>query len=194
LKNRSSYWQLIPFILPQGTMIALAFICTVLFTTLWPIQAWLAGELTEYIGQGDTQSIARLAGLAAVVFIGKGIVQYGQDSLMAKAALTIALNLRKVVYGHLQKLSLNYFEMAKTGDLTYRLTEDIDRIGEVVNQFFHDFVPCILQLIVVLGYMLWLNWQLTIATLLLAPFMGIIIGAFGETLLQYSRHSQNPYF
>ena len=74
---------------------------------------------------------------------------------------------------------------------TYRLTEDIDRIGEVVNQFFHDFVPCILQLIVVLGYMLWLNWQLTIATLILAPLMAIIIGAFGEKLLQYSRRSQN---
>ena len=191
MKNRSSYWQLIPFILPQSKTISLAFICTLLFTAQWPIQAWLAGELTEYIGKGDTNSIARLAGLAAAVFIGKGIVQYGQDSLMAKAALTIALNVRKVVYGHLQRLSLNYFEVAKTGDLTYRLTEDIDRIGEVVNQFFHDFVPCILQLIVVLGYMLWLNWQLTIATLILAPFMAIIIGAFGEKLLQYSRRSQN---
>lgn len=169
----------------------MAFICTLLFTAQWPIQAWLAGELTEHIGNGDTSSIARLAGVAAIVFIGKGIVQYGQDSLMAKAALIIALNLRRVVYGHLQKLSLNYFEVAKTGDLTYRLTEDIDRIGEIINQFFHDFIPCILQLIVVLGYMLWLNWQLTIATLILAPVMAVIIGTFGEKLLQYSRRSQN---
>ena len=129
--------------------------------------------------------------MAAVVFLLQGLAQYGQDSLMAKASLNAALNLRKTVYGHLQKLSLNYFEVAKTGDLTYRLTEDIDRIGEVINQFFHDFVPCILQLIVVLGYMLWLNWQLTIATLVLAPVMGIIIGTFGEKLLQYSRRSQN---
>ena len=190
MNHRSSYWQLIPFILPQSATITLAFGCTLLFTTLWPLQAWLAGEMTEYIGKGDLNNIARLAGLTAVIFIVKGVVQYGQDSLMAKAALTIALNLRKVVYAHLQKLSLNYFEIAKTGDLTYRLTEDIDRIGEVVNQFFHDFVPCILQLIVVLGYMLWLNWQLTIATLILAPVIAAIIGAFGEKLLEYSRRSQ----
>jgi len=191
LKNRSSYWQLIPFIRPQSATIALAFVCTLFFTTLWPIQAWLAGEMTESIGKGDTNNIARLAGFTAIVFIVKGIVQYGQDSLMAKAALKITLDLRKIVYSHLQKLSLNYFEVAKTGDLTYRLTEDIDRIGEVINQFFHDFVPCILQLIVVLGYMLWLNWQLTTATLVLAPLMAIIIGAFGEKLLLYSRRSQN---
>ena len=190
MKNRS-YWELIPFIRPQSLTIVQAFICTLIFTAFWPVKAWLAGEVSQYIGRGDPGSIARIAGLTAIVFLLQGVAQYGQDSLMAKAALNVTLNLRKFVYGHLQKLSLNYFEVAKTGDLTYRLTEDIDRIGEVINQFFHDFVPCILQLVVVLGYMLWLNWQLTIATLILAPVMGIIIGAFGEKLLKYSRLSQN---
>ena len=190
MKNRS-YWQLLPFIRPQSLTIVWAFICTLIFTVFWPIKAWLAGEVSQYIGKGDPSNIARIAGLAAIVFLLQGVAQYGQDSLMAKASLNAALNLRKTVYAHLQKLSLNYFEVAKTGDLTYRLTEDIDRIGEVINQFFHDFVPCILQLIVVLGYMLWLNWQLTIATLVLAPVMGIIIGTFGEKLLKYSRRSQN---
>ncbi|BAZ45631.1 ABC transporter family protein [Chondrocystis sp. NIES-4102] len=191
MKNSSSYWQLIPFIRPQSPTIILAFLFTLLFTIFWPIQAWLAGEMTEYIGKGDTRSIGRLAALAAVIFLLRGIAQYGQDSLMAKAALNIALKLRQFVYSHLQKLSLNYFEVVKTGDLTYRLTEDIDRIGEVVNQFFHDFIPCVLQLIVVLGYMFWLNWQLTIATLILAPLMALIIGLFGDKLLQFSRRSQN---
>ena len=191
LKNRSSYWQLLTFVRPESLTIALAFVCTIIFTVFWPIKAWLAGEVSQYIGKGDPGSIARIAGLAAIVFLLQGIAQYGQDALMAKASLNAAFNLRKAVYAHLQRLSLRYFETAKTGDLTYRLTEDIDRIGEVINQFFHDFVPCILQLIVVLGYMLWLNWQLTIATLILAPVMAMIIGAFGEKLLTYSRRSQN---
>ena len=191
MKNRFSYWQLIFYIRPQSLTITLALVCTVIFTIFWPIQAWLAGQMADFIGKGDINNIARLAGLAAIIFLLRGIAQYGQDSLMAKAALTIALNLRKVVYSHLQRLSLNYFEVAKTGDLTYRLTEDVDRIGEVINQFFHDFIPCILQLIVVLGYMLYLNWQLTLATLVLAPFMAIVIGVFGEKLLEFSRRSQS---
>ncbi len=191
MKNRFSYWQLIFYIRPQSLTITLALVCTVIFTVFWPIQAWLAGQMADFIGKGDIDNIARLAGLAAIIFLLRGIAQYGQDSLMAKAALTIALNLRKVVYSHLQRLSLNYFEVAKTGDLTYRLTEDVDRIGEVINQFFHDFIPCILQLIVVLGYMFYLNWQLTLATLVLAPFMAVVIGVFGEKLLKFSRRSQS---
>ncbi len=191
LKNRSGYWQLITFVRPQILTIVWAFICTLIFTVFWPIKAWLAGEVSQYIGKGDPGNIAQIAALTAAVFLLQGVAQYGQDALMAKASLNAVFDLRKSVYGHLQRLSLRYFEVAKTGDITYRLTEDIERIGEVINQFFHDFIPCILQLIVVLGYMVWLNWQLTIATLILAPVMGITIGAFGEQLLKYSRRSQN---
>ncbi len=172
-------------------MIAQALVCTIGFTVFWPILAALAGELAKAIGQGDLPNLYRTAGITAAVFLGQKIMQFGQDSLMAKAALQAALDLRRAVYSHVQKLSLNYFEAVQTGDLTYRMTEDIDRIGEVVNKLFHDFVPCVLQLIVVLGYMIYLNWQLTLATFLIAPLMAWIIGFFGEEILKFSRRSQN---
>ena len=191
MKKRSHYWLLIPYIRPHLRTIFLAFLCTLVFTVFWPILAWLVGRMAKYIGAGDVQAIVTLAGVAAGIFLVRGAAQYGQDSLMAKAALTIALNLRQQVYAHLQRLSLSYFEATKTGDLSYRLTEDIDRIGEVVNKLFHDFIPSVLQLIVVFGYMFWLNWTLTLAVLVVAPLMGILIGFFGEQLLKFSRRSQN---
>ena len=191
MKKTSSYWLLLPQIRSQIGTIIKALGCTLAFTIFWPILAWLAGRMAEYIGQGNIDAIAQLAGVAAIIFLIRGAVQYGQDSLMAKAALKISLNLRKQVYSHLQKLSIDYFETAKTGDLAYRLTEDTDRVGEVINKIFHQFVPCVLQLVVVLGYMFYLNWQLTFAALIIAPAMAILIGAFGERLLKFSRRSQN---
>ncbi len=189
--NRSNYWQLLPYLRSHWQTIAQAFGCTLAFTVFWPILAWLAGRIAEYIGQGNVAAIAQIAGLGAVIFLIRGVVQYGQDALMAKAALAIALELRKQVYAHLQQLNLGYFEAAKTGDLSYRLTEDIDRIGEVINKIFHQFVPCVLQLVVVLGYMVYLNWHLTLASLIIAPLMVVLIGWFGERLLTVSRRSQN---
>lgn len=191
MKTRSSYWHLLPYIRPQWKTIAQALACTLGFTVFWPILAWLAGRVATYIGQGNVAAIAQLAGVAAVIFVVRGTVQYGQDALMAKAALAIALDLRKRVYSHLQQLSLGYFESAQTGDLSYRLTEDIDRIGEVINKVFHQFVPSVLQLIVVLGYMVYLNWQLTLAAFIIAPLMAFLIGWFGERLRKVSRRSQN---
>ncbi|MEG3990045.1 ABC transporter ATP-binding protein [Microcoleus sp. S28C3] len=191
MKTRSTYWQILPYIRPQKQTIGKALACTVVFTVFWPIIAWLVGETAKFIGQGDLKGFAEIAALSAIIFLLRGTAQYGQDTLMAKAALTIALEIRKKVYSHLQKLNLGYFETAKTGDLSYRLTEDIDRIGEVVNKFFHQFIPCVLQLIAVLGYMIYLNWQLTLGALIIAPLMAILIGWFGERLLSYSRQSQN---
>ena len=191
MKTRSTYWQILPYLHPQKQTIGKALACTVVFTIFWPIIAWLVGETAKFIGKGDLQGFAQIAALSAIIFLVRGTAQYGQDTLMAKAALTIAFEIRKKVYSHLQKLNLGYFETAKTGDLSYRLTEDIDRIGEVVNKFFHQFIPCVLQLIAVLGYMIYLNWQLTLGALIIAPLMAILIGWFGERLLSYSRQSQN---
>ncbi len=189
--SQSSYRLLIPHILKEAKTIAIAFACTIGFTTFWPIMAWLAGKMAEYVGRGDLDSIISLAGLSAVVFLVRGFTQYGQDTFMAKAALQIAFDLRILVYAHLQTLSLNYFQLAKTGDLAYRLTEDVDRIGEVINKIFHQFIPSILQLIVVIAYMFFVNWQLTIATLTIAPLMALLITWFGNKLLELTRKSQN---
>ncbi|HEY9649370.1 MAG TPA: ABC transporter ATP-binding protein [Coleofasciculaceae cyanobacterium] len=191
MKTRSHYWQLLPYIRPHWKTIAQALACTLGVTVFWPIQAQLAGQLISLIGQGNMLGLARLAGAVVLVFLVQKILMYGQDSLMAKAALFVALDLRKQVYAHIQRLNLSYFETVQTGDLTYRFTEDIDRIGEVVNKVFHDFTPCVLQLIVLLGYMIYLNWQLTLATFLIAPLMGVLIGWFGEQMLKVSRRSQN---
>ncbi|MFM7450369.1 MAG: ABC transporter ATP-binding protein [Leptolyngbyaceae cyanobacterium] len=191
MNSRDRYRQLLTFIRPQTQTILLALVCTVLFTAAWPVLAWLAGLMAEPLAVGNVPAIARIAGVAALVFLLQKVVQFGQDSLMAKASLIISYQIRTQVYAHLQRLSLSYFETTKSGDMAYRLTEDVDRIGELVNKFFHQFVPSVLQLIVVLGYMVYLNWQLTLTTALLAPLMAGLITWFGERLRQLSYRSQS---
>ncbi|MEM6425959.1 MAG: ABC transporter ATP-binding protein, partial [Cyanobacteria bacterium P01_D01_bin.128] len=186
LKTRSNYWQLAPYIQWQWRTILQAFICTLVFTAFWPMLAWLTGRMLSLLVRGEVVALARVAAITVGGFLVHKLAQYGQDSLMAKAALNVAFNLRKRAYAHLQSLSLAYFEQTKTGDLAYRLTEDIDRIGEVTNRVFHDLVPCVLQLVVVLGYMLYLNWQLTLVALVLVPALALLGGWFGNRMLRFS--------
>ncbi|WP_338429654.1 ABC transporter ATP-binding protein [Synechococcus elongatus] len=191
MQKHASYHLLWPYLRPQAKTIVQALLCTLVFTAFWPILAYLAGQMVNLLVQGQVWPLARLAGITIVGFLIHKVAQYGQDSLMAKAALQIAYNLRVNTYRHIQRLSLSYFEKAQTGDLTYRLTEDIDRIGEVVNKVFHDATPSILQLIVVLSYMIYLNWTLTLAIFVIAPIMGFLVGWFGQQMLVFSRRSQS---
>lgn len=191
MKKRSSYWQLLPYLRPHWPLILQALACVAVFTAFWPFLAWAAGRLLGALAEGNMARLAELSSILAVSFLVQKLAQYGQYERMAKASLAIALDLRTSVYSHLQRLSLSYFETAKTGDLSYRLTEDIDRIGEVVDKFFNSFVPCVLQLIVVIGYMVYLSPRLTLATLIIAPLIGILISWFGEKMLTFSRRSQS---
>jgi ATP-binding cassette subfamily B protein len=191
LKTRSSYSQLLPYLVPHSLTIALALVCTLVFTACWPILAWMSKWIAQYVGEGDLEGITRICAIALLIFFVQKLGQFGQDTLMAKAALTIAFDLRKKLYAHLQTLSLDYFENSKTGDLAYRLTEDVDRVGEVVHKIFQQFIPCILQLIAVLSYAIYINWQLTLAIFLVAPLMAVLIGWFGEKIRSFSHRSQN---
>ena len=191
LKTRSNYWQLIPYIRPQWQNIVKGFIGIIGYVVATLALMTLAKRLAALFDSGNVVAIAQLLGIVTAVFLVRGVFQSVQDIYMAKAALRVAFNLRKQVYAHLQKLNLSYFETAKAGDLSYRLTEDVDRVGEVVHKVFHDLIPSSLQLVAIPIYMIWLNWQLTLAILIVAPVMAALIGWFGERLQKLSRRSQN---
>lgn len=187
----SNYWILVPYVQQQWRTIAQALVGTIIFVSYWPILAWLAGEMLALLSEGNVGAVSRLIVITMGGFAVQKVGQYVQDALMSKAALEVAFQVRKDVYTHIHKLSLPYFERSQTGDLSYRLTEDIDRIGEVVLKLFHDFLPSMLQLIVVVGYMIYLNWQLTLTALVLVPLLALLAGWFGGQMLRFSRRSQN---
>ncbi len=147
--------------------------------------------MARLVGEGKISAIAELAGITVLIWGGQKVAQYGQDTLIAKATLSTALQLRNRTFAHIQKLSLSYFETVQTGDLSYRLTEDVDRIGEVVQKLFSQFVPNVLRLILTLGTMLLYNWQLTLATLIVAPLLAVLTGWFGEKMRKLSYRSQS---
>ena len=60
-----------------------------------------------------------------------------------------------------------------------------------VYKIFHQFIPCVLQLILILGYLVWVNWQLTISVFILLPIISIVVGWFGDKLQKFSLRSQN---
>jgi ATP-binding cassette, subfamily B, bacterial len=189
--NRSNYRQLIPYIRPQWHNIVRGFIGILGYVLATLALMYLVQKLSAPFGKGDIFAIAQLALILGGVFLVRGFFQSVQDIYMAKAALRVSFNLRKEVYTHLQKLNLSYFETAKAGDLSYRVTEDVDRVGEAVHKFLHDFTPCALQLVAIPIYMVYLSWQLTLATLIIVPIMLVLIAWFGEKLQKYSRRSQN---
>jgi ATP-binding cassette subfamily B protein len=161
-----------------------------IFVACWPLLASLAGKLIPAIGAGDFPAVLRSIGLALAVFLVQKAAQFGQDTLLAGPALAVSQDLRRQLFARLQRLDFGALEKLSAGDLTYRLTEDADRVGEVIYKTLQDSTPSALQLVAVLGYMLWLDWPLALATLLLAPVVAVLVSLFGARVMGAAERSQ----
>lgn len=190
MKKRSSYWQLTTYLLLRRNLIATGFFWVIVSNSFWPILAWIAGQISQSVGS-DLGMLIKLSLLGCFVFILQGLAQYGQNTAMAKAAFMIALDLRERIYKHLLSLGSSYFAETQVGDLSYRITGDTEGAGNVINNMLYQFIPSVLQLIIVLIYMIYLNWVLTITVFLVAPIIIFIVIKFGQKLQQLSRISQN---
>ena len=190
-RQRSVYWQLLPFLKPQWPLLGWSCVFIIGYVLATVLLPYLAGQVTYFISQGQVSNIARWLGLTTLAFLIQNLFQYGEKIFSIRASLATVLELRKKVYAHLHQLSIDYFASTKTGDLSYRLTEDIDRIGEVIYKMSQQFISCVFQLIAIPIYMFYLNWPLTLAGFLIAPLMAWLIGSFGNRMLALSRRSQN---
>ncbi|MEO0802559.1 MAG: ABC transporter ATP-binding protein [Cyanobacteria bacterium J06642_2] len=191
MKAPSNYRRLLPYLWPQWPFFARGFICILGYVICTVTLPYVVGRVADFLGKGEVEGVARWLGLAALVFLIRSAFQYGESLWTLAGSLNAVLALRKSVYAHLQHLGLSYFERSKTGDLTYRLTEDIDRIGEVVNSLSQRFLSSALQLVAIPAYMFYLNWPLTLASFILAPLMAWLIGRFGQRMSILSRRSQD---
>ena len=188
--SQAGFRRLLPLLRPHLRQLSWGVLCMLIYVGSFPLLIRLAGELFPALGSGDLSRVLGLIGLALVIFAVQKLAQFGQDSLLAGPALQVSQRLRSDLFRRLQTVELGALEKLSAGDLTYRLTEDADRVSEVLYKTIHDTLPSLLQLLAVLGVMLWLDWKLTTAILLLAPLIVWLISLFGARVMLATERSQ----
>ncbi|MBL6801651.1 MAG: ABC transporter ATP-binding protein [Cyanobacteria bacterium] len=186
----AGFRRLLPLLRPHLRQLLMGAICMVVYVLSFPLLVRLAGQLFPALGSRDLSQVLELIGQGVLIFAVQKVAQFGQDSLLAGPALQVSQRLRRELFSTLQTVELGALEKLSAGDLTYRLTEDADRVSEVLYKTIHDTVPSVLQLFVVLGTMLWLDWKLTLAILLLAPLIVWLISIFGARVMVATERSQ----
>jgi len=189
-KNEINFIYLIARLRGHLPILLLGGISMFVYVICWPILAWLSGKLIPAIGQGNTKQVLSVILQALIIFIIQKTAQYLQDSLLAKPALSLSQDLRTTIFRKLQKTNILFIEKLSSGDISYRLTEDVDRVGEVIYKSIQDTTPSIFQLLAVFGYMIFIDWNLSLATIILAPLIALLVSDFGGRVLKASEKSQ----
>ncbi|HXP67443.1 MAG TPA: ABC transporter ATP-binding protein [Steroidobacteraceae bacterium] len=137
---------------------------------------WLAWA-HEYAGFGKhTLGVALFAGVAtlAIAVIG-AIASYIDNYFTTSAGQWVANDLRLRIYEHLHRLSLRYYDHAKTGALVSTITTDVATIQDFASSSTLEIVIDLLTIVFMVGLMFWLDWDFTLIAVAFIPVLLLFV-------------------
>src|SRR5207248_11616654 len=180
-------WRVFAYLKRYPWMAAGTLTCAVLSTlTVIVFPAATKWIINDVVRANQPDKLLPLLALAATAFL----FQHGFNALRIILNNTfeqkVIFDLRSDLYSHIQLLPLRWFDNRATGDLMTRVIEDVNSVERVLIDGIEQGVVALLQVIIVMVVMLYLNAKL--ALLALAPFPLLIAGALTYTLTSHRRY------
>jgi len=146
---------------------------------------WIIRSLIDSLSQTPLPNdimdmVTRLSLIALAVFIARGFMQYIRSYQAHVAGWGVVADARKLIYQHLQQLSLRFYEDKQTGQLMSRLINDTELFERTIAHAMPEMFVNILTLVGVMVILFSMSWQLALLSLIPIPI--III-----TLIQYAK-------
>jgi len=175
-KLARKYWKLI-------AMTALTMLALVGAQLLipWMIRLLIERLTTEPLSQDTLDFITRISVIALIVFLARAVMQFVRSYAAHVAGWGVVSDARSLVYQHLQKLSLRFYEDKQTGQLMSRIINDTDLFERMIAHALPDMIVNGITLIGVIAILVSMNVHLTLLTLIPIPL--IILALIGYSKL-----------
>ena len=121
------------------------------------------------IPDSNRGQIVVLAGLAALAAVGDAGLAIVQRWTSAKVGEGLIYDLRRALFAKIQRMPIAFFTRTPTGSITSRLNNDVIGAQTAVTSTLGSIVSNVIVLVTTLAAMFWLQWQLTLLTLIVLP-------------------------
>jgi ABC-type multidrug transport system fused ATPase/permease subunit len=161
----------------------------------WPLKIVLDSVLDarplpaswHWLG-GASPDRMMLLNAAALVTIAVALLQAGSAYVAAYYTVSIgqwiAHDLRQSVYGHLQRLSMAYYDRQQTGPLISTITDDINAVQDFASTSLLDLVIDTLTVVGMLAVMFAINWRFTLVAMAVTPLLALFVVRLRGTVRQ----------
>jgi ATP-binding cassette subfamily B protein len=166
--------RLLGYVRPYRASVALAvalLLLTSAMSLVGPYLVRVAIDLHIAPGRLDGLGVVVLAYLGALV--AAFIFRYANTYVMQRVGQRAMYDLRMEVFSHLQRLSVGFYTRQPVGRLITRITNDVDALNEMITQGVVAVFGDLFTLVLIIGIMLYLDWRLALATMVVLP---LIIG------------------
>jgi ATP-binding cassette subfamily B protein len=159
----------------------------------WPLK-YLFDEVLLPTGGPGGQDVQRILVLIvaalAVITVLDSLIGAARSYTLTVVGERVSAAIRTKLYDHLQRLPLSYHERTPTGELTTRLTGDVDKVRALLTVTFVDAATNVLTLAGMAGVLLVLDWQLSLALLLVLPLLLLTVSSFRARIRAVEENSR----
>ena len=166
-----------PFIGPYRGPLALggslaAFEVVVDLARPWPLK-WIVDDLIDGQSTGNTVALSCVA--LAIIVASTAALDYWSTRILSSCGLRMAGGIRESVFAHLNRMPLSFHGKNRVGDLTARVTGDVDRTQDMVVQSLAVLVPNAMLLVGMATVMVTLDPVFAGLALALTPVLGLVV-------------------
>lgn len=190
-------------------LVVLALVCVLVFSGATLAGSYLLSpiidNLTEYAGMavkaasGEREMIIAegtltlLRGVLVMLTVyGLGVIaNYLQQRIMVGVSQRALIQIRKELFDHIQDLPVRYFDTNSTGDIMSRFTNDVDTIGELLNNTVIQLLSGSITIIGTVSIMMYMNVWLSLLTIVMVPVMIKAGGFIAKRSSKYYRQQQS---
>lgn len=132
-------------------------------------------------GKGiDFTSVGHVLLLALGTFMVAGLLMAVATRMVNRAVNRTMFRLRESVQTKMSRLPLSYFDKRQRGEVLSRATNDIDNIGQTLQQSMGQLINSLLTIIGVLAMMFWVSWLLALVALVTVPLSFVVATRIGK--------------
>lgn len=178
-----SYKRLLTYVRPYIGRMIFGLVCMIIAAAAYLVVPWLIKNVVDKVLAEKNMYMLNLVVISIlVVFLVRGFATYGQTYTMSYIGQRVIIDIREAMFKHLQRLDQAYYDRRKTGVIMSNLTNDVAALQSAIVDNLVSFITEGVTLIGSLVSMLYLDWKLTLVTLVIVPVVLGIINIFGKRL------------
>ncbi len=190
--KRTLYWRLLTHVFPYWKIFLISFVSTAIVAATEPALPALLKALLDDSFIGKDQAVIRLMPFAIVgLFLVRGIADFVSSYSTGWIGTRLVTDLRERMFRQLIAVPMAFFDEHTSGTLLSRFTYDVVRVYRAATSAWVTAVRDSLAVVGLLGWMFWLNWRLTLATLIIVPAVGALINSASRRMRRLNRTAQH---
>lgn len=191
IDSRALYLRLLGYVKPYWRMFALSLVALVLTAATEPVLPALFKPLLDQGFVAKDQAFIRwIPILLLALFLVRGVTSFISTYCMAWVGSRLVMDLRAAMFEKLMTLPTRYFDQNPSGQLIAHLAFNVTQVTQSATSSLTTLVRDTVTVLGLLGYLLWLNWQLTLIVFGMVPLTLWIVRMASKRLRGLSRKAQ----